>query len=391
MNPRRQRFRAAIVGITGYGRIHLQLANEWVEKGGLELTAAVVINPTEVAGPVASLKASGTRLYSSFDEMIAVEAGRIDLCLVPTGIAWHARMTLAALQAGMNVLVEKPLASSLEEVDAVSTEAERSQRFVAVGFQDIYLPSVQYLKEQLLTGVLGRLRSVRFLGLWPRPPAYFARNGWAGRVAVDGVPVLDSPLNNAFAHFVNLVLFFSGETFADSAAVNRIQAGLWRTNAIEMFDSAVVSATTVTGIELWMGVSHACVQTREPEIRVQGERGQLTWLHEKEYILEVEGRKAVHTALPSTETARRLMMQSVMDRLAGEPAFLCSVPIARRHAELITRLHASTNVQSLPGELRAMAEPGANARVLSVPGIESVLLEAFARGSIPTFASRLSP
>ncbi len=383
MNTRRQRFRAAIVGISGYGQIHLQLANEWVAKGQLELAAAAVINPSEVAESIVALEKAGTRLYLSFEEMIAGEAGRIDLCLVPTGIAWHARMTIAALKAGMNVLVEKPLASSLEEVDAVAAEAAQARRFVAVGFQDIYNPSVQRLKEQLLAGMLGGLQSVKFLGLWPRPPAYFTRNSWAGRVAVGGVPVLDSPLNNAFAHFVNLALFFPGESFADSAVVDQIQAGLWRTNAIEMFDTAVISATTVSGVKLWLGASHACVQTREPEIQVQGERGRLIWRHEDEYILEVDGRERVHTALPTAEDARRMMMQAVMDRLAGEPAFLCGVPIARRHTELITRLHQSATVLPLPGELCQMAEPAKGGAVLAVPGIEPMLLSAFAEGSMP--------
>ncbi len=386
MTTRRQCYRAALVGVSGYGQIHLQLANEWVAKGQLELAAAAVINPSEVTETVAALEKAGTRLYPSFDEMIAGEAGRIDLCLVPTGIAWHARMTIAALKAGMNVLVEKPLASSLEEVEAVEAEAERARRFVAVGFQDIYNPSLQRLKAQLLTGVLGSLNSVKFLGLWPRSPSYFARNSWAGRIAVDGVPVLDSPLNNAFAHFVNLALFLPGESFGESAVVDRIQAGLWRTNAIEMFDTAVISASTVTGVDLWLGASHACVQTREPEIQVQGERGRLVWRHEDEYILEVEGREAERAPLPTAEDARRMMMQAVVDRLAGEPAFLCGVSIARRHTELITRLHRSAAILPLPGERSRMAATAGGRAdvVLAVPGIESELFKAFADGSMPS-------
>jgi predicted dehydrogenase len=380
------RFRAAIVGISGYGHIHLQLAREWVGRGDLDLAAAVVINRNEVAEEAALLETNGTRIYPTFDEMIAREAGRIDLCLIPTGIALHTRMTLAALGAGMNVLVEKPLASSVAEVDAIAAASKTSGRFVAVGFQDIYNPQVQQVKERLLDGLLGRLRSARFLGLWPRPKTYFTRNGWAGRVQVEGIPVLDSPLNNAFAHFVNLALFFSGEAFDESAIVENVHARLWRTNAIEMFDTGVVIATTRGGVELWLGASHACVQTREPEIHLEGDRGRLVWRHENDYVIETKQGRSDRVILPAAAEARRHMMQAVVDRLAGRAAFLCTPGIARRHTELISRLHNSTPIESLPGHPCPIIAAGKASTILAVPGLEEGLLAAFENRTIPVLA-----
>ncbi|MBE7538662.1 MAG: Gfo/Idh/MocA family oxidoreductase [Opitutaceae bacterium] len=376
-------FKVAIVGISGYGRIHLQLAREAVEQGLMNLVAAVVINRAEVSEEAEMLERNGTRLHATFEEMVSREAGRIDLCLIPTGIAWHARMTIAALRAGMNVLVEKPLASSLAEVDAIAAESVRSGRFVAVGFQDIYNPLVQQAKERLLDGAIGRLQSVRFLGLWPRPTSYFTRNGWAGRMAVDGVPVLDSPLNNAFAHFVNLALFFAGDAFDESAKVEDIRAGLWRTNAIEMFDTGVVTARTADGVALWFGASHACMQTHEPEIHLQGDRGGMIWRHENECIWELDGGSNERVVLPSAAEARRLMMLAVMDCLAGGSTFLCVPRMARRHTELITRVHELTPIQSLPGVALPMAANGNAATVLAVTGLEAAMFDAFANRSIP--------
>jgi predicted dehydrogenase len=90
-------------------------------------------------------------------------------------------MTIAALQSGANVLVEKPLAGSVAEVEAVNAAELKSQRFVAVGFQDLYEPGTAWLKSELLKGRIGEITSVRFLGLWPRRRSYFTRNDWAGR------------------------------------------------------------------------------------------------------------------------------------------------------------------------------------------------------------------
>ena len=215
--------RVALIGISGYGRIHLQLARECRDRGEIAIAAATVINPGEEAANVAELEAHGTKIYADYAEMLRAEAGRIDLCLIPTGIHWHARMTIAALRAGANVLVEKPLAGSRAEIDAVQREERAAGRFVAVGFQDLYEPGTNWLKAELLKGTIGEIESVRFLGIWPRNRSYFTRNDWAGRTHVDGVAVLDSPLNNAFGHFVMLSLYFASPQ-AQGAAAAELEA-----------------------------------------------------------------------------------------------------------------------------------------------------------------------
>src|SRR5690606_22451247 len=108
--------RVALIGVSGYGRIHLQLAREGRDRGELVIVAAAVINAAEESENVAELFAHGCAIYGDYREMLRRHAGQIDLCLIPTGIHLHARMTVDALRAGANVLVEKPLASSMDDV-----------------------------------------------------------------------------------------------------------------------------------------------------------------------------------------------------------------------------------------------------------------------------------
>src|SRR5690606_38595299 len=112
MSESSQVWRVALIGISGYGRIHLQLARECRARGEVAIVAATVINAEEEAENIAELRAHGCTIYSDYEEMLREQRGRIDLCLIPTGIHWHARMTISALRAGANVLVEKPLAGS---------------------------------------------------------------------------------------------------------------------------------------------------------------------------------------------------------------------------------------------------------------------------------------
>lgn len=376
--------RAAIIGISGYGRIHLGLAREVADR--LPLGAAVVINPQEEAANVRALEAAGCRIYGHYEEMLRAEAGRIDLCLIPTGIAWHTRMTVAALRAGMNVLVEKPLAASVAEVHEVQAAAAAAQRFVAVGFQDIYAPEAQRLKRRLLDGAIGPIRSVRLLGLWPRPASYFSRNSWAGRLRADGALVLDSPLNNAFAHFVNLGLFFAGREFASAAQARNVDAVLWRTNSIESFDTGVVRAETTDGVALWFGVTHAAPVVREPEIVIEGENGQVVWRHERECVIVKAAGATECIPLPDTSVTRTEMMRAVLRRLDDPQAFVCTPEIALRQTELVERVHAVAEITPAPGGVESRSRQGGGEPMFCSPGLEEILQRAFHDRSLPAAA-----
>ena len=374
--------RCAIIGISGYGRVHLGLARE-AASSGLTIAAAVVINPVEEAENVRLLTAGGCRIYDRYETMLERERGQIDLCLIPTGIAWHTRMTVAALRAGMNVLVEKPLAASVAEVCAIQAAAAETGRWVAVGFQDIYDPAAHELKRRLLAGSIGRVQGVRFLGLWPRPPGYFTRNSWAGRLAADGAPVLDSVLNNAFAHFVNLSLFLVGPSFAEAAQADRVEAVLWRTNPIESFDTGIVRATTPEGVRLWFGASHASATTREPEIVIEGETGRVLWHHEREWVLGREGKGVERHPVGPTNASRSAMMRDVVRRLDHADAFVCTPEIALRHTELIAQIHARGHIERAPGAVESHAVTPGGEPVLCSPEAVRLLQESFPTGSLP--------
>lgn len=377
------RVRAVLIGISGYGRIHLGLARG-AQSLGLDLVAAVVINRDEEVVEVDRLQRQGCRIYADYESMLRAEQGRAELCLIPTGIAWHERMTVAALAAGMSVLVEKPLAASVREVQSIAA-AERAALgcFVAVGFQDLYNPEVHVLKRRLREGLIGRIERVRFLGLWPRPTSYFRRNHWAGRLAADGAPVLDSVLSNAFAHFVNLALFLAGPEIVSAAVPEEIEAVLWRTNAIETFDTGVIRAVSPEGVRFWFGASHACASTHEPEIVLEGSEGSLTWLHEREWRLETRSGARERHALPGAPANRAAMLDAVLRRLADPTVFVCGPALAEGHTSLIERAHAIARIHPAPGGVESRFLPGTEGTVLVAPEAERALRRAFADGGLP--------
>jgi predicted dehydrogenase len=365
--------------VSGYGRVHFDLLREQHELGAVKITAAVVINPEQEAVAVSELRQRGAQIYADYEQMLTAHAGSLDLCLIPTGIPWHARMTVAALRAGANVLVEKPLAGSIDDVNAIHQEEERTGRFVAVGFQDFYAAESFGLKKELLAGLVGPLRSVSFLGLWPRDTSYFQRNNWAGRLSVDHISVLDSPMNNAFAHFVNLGLFFAGSALETSASAHQIEAELFRAHRIESYDTSVVRAKTETGMALWFGCSHACEQTQEPEVRIEGENGRVDWFHEQRCVVRFADGTTREQLLPDSMKMRRTMLESVLMRVRNPTAQICDIAVAREHTALIEAIHRAAPIRSV-SEDKVEWRPMLNGSTLvpCIRGLEGAMRKAFA-------------
>ena len=373
------RHRLALIGISGYGRIHLQLARAARDRGEADIVAAVVINAHEEVANVNELKAKGCAIYSDYAEMLRRHTGQIDLCLIPTGIHWHSWMSLAALATGANVLVEKPLAGSTAYATAVQEGEQVSGRFVAVGFQDCYDPGTRWLAEELRRGAIGEVRSVKFLGVWPRPRAYYLRNNWAGRLAVEGVPVLDSPLQNAFGHFVMLSLLFSGAQ-PDEIVPSAEGVELWRAHAIESFDTAVVTLRTTRGVRLWFGASHVSHTPIEPEIMIEGTAGAAGWCYEKEaWFQPAAGARQQRTVLDQHAT-RSLMMAAVLQRLHDPSAAICTTATAARHTSLIEGIHRAAPIGEFPRDQVVWQETnGPTSAVAAVPGLDAALRAAYAQ------------
>jgi predicted dehydrogenase len=331
--------RAAIVGVSGYGRWHLLMAMEQALLGRLKLVGATVINPLEQAGVCRRLARHGVPLFNSCEEMLVALKGQIDLLMVPTAIHWHAPMTIAALRAGLHVLLEKPVAGTVQEVDAIIAAQAEASRIVAVGFQDLYVPATLDIKRRVLDGDIGTLQRVVVRGQWPRSSAYYGRNEWAGRLRVGEAWVLDSPVSNAFAHFLMMALFWSAETLHGVAEVAEVSAELYRAAPIESFDTACMRARTTRGIEILFYGSHAGAEEFPPEVQLVGDKGSIAWTYETFYTVTRERRPVEVLPVPNQLDTRLSVLDTVMDRLEGKSGFIVDPALGREHTRLMNALH----------------------------------------------------
>lgn len=365
--------RTCIIGISGYGRIHYDLLLAAQEAGKVEIAGAAVINQEEEAERCAHLKSLGCRIFDDYQVMLREVAGKADFCMIPTGTPLHRPMTVAALEAGMHVLVEKPVAGCLADANAMKEAAAKAGRIVAVGYQQMYTPATMAAKEHILKGTIGKVESIKCLVMWPRPHSYYARNGWAGQLSVNGTPVNDTPFNNAVAHDLMMMLFQAGASAREAAMPVSVEAELYRANEIESADTACMCVQTAEGIPIRFYATHASQEKVDPKIRIAGTKGRILLSHDGAVITPDEG-EVITITTDGGHGARRIMMESVLDAVAGGSSFVCDLEIASRQTMVVEAIHKNCTIQAVQG---ATTHPGTERAGTCIPGIEEAMTQAF--------------
>lgn len=244
----------AVVGLGGYGKSHLGSAAE-IEADGLGVLDAVVcIDPENHTDTLAAFKQKGVRVFGTLDELI--EAGGVDVITLPIGIHDHVRLSAKCMEAGYNVLVEKPLCGAIQDANHLIDVRDRTGKTILIGYQHLYSETIQGLKARVLDGRLGKIKTAGLKASWPRGSNYYARNPWAGTRQRDGIWTLDSPINNALAHYLTNIFFLASENETDPCGITSVQAELYRAWDIENLDTASLRVKTDTGTTAVIAMSH---------------------------------------------------------------------------------------------------------------------------------------
>lgn len=247
--------RIVLAGIGGYGTLYVNALLDSKRREEVVIVGAVdpYAEGTPSHGRLASL---GVAMFDSLEAFYAQDTA--DLAILSTPISLHAPQTLCCLSRGSHVLVEKPIAATVEEAEGMIRARDAADRLLAVGYQWCYDAAMLRFKADVDAGRYGRLVSMRAIVLWPRDEAYYRRGtGWAGkRYTADGAPVFDNVASNATAHYLMNMLWIAG-CGGDGREVERLEVRTARANAIETFDTICLKAGLSGGAELLFAASHA--------------------------------------------------------------------------------------------------------------------------------------
>ena len=197
-----------IVGIGFMGMIHF-LAARRVK--GAQVVALCSRDPKKLAGDWTSIQGNfgprGTQMdlsdFSVYDDYAALladpQVDLVDLC-VPNDL--HGRMAIQALQAGKPVLVEKPIALSMDEADAMVAAAREAGKPLMVGQVLPFVPEFAFALEAVRSGRYGALRAAHFTRVISKPD-------WSSDIAdpsKSGGPAIDLHIHDT--HFISLLCGF---------------------------------------------------------------------------------------------------------------------------------------------------------------------------------------
>ncbi len=276
-------------------------------------------------------KEQGVAVLKDIDALLdALSPEECPAIIIPTSIESHYEYTKKAVDAGFHVLLEKPPAATIQDVDRLIELQRSSGRWIAVNFQHLFNPMTRRLKAQLAAGEFGAVKSVRARALWMRPESYFSRSGWSGKMKVDGQWVLDGTIGNPLAHLLAEALYLA--TPNDGMATPlRVQAELYHGNNIESEDTSCLRIETKEGVPVFY-CAGLCSKEMTP-IFCEIETGNADICLTDYFQLSIhwkDGRtEEAETPDNSNDLDRLIMLKALVDRLSRNERPLITVEECR--------------------------------------------------------------
>ncbi|WP_040977806.1 Gfo/Idh/MocA family protein [Oceanobacillus jeddahense] len=203
------------VAIIGTGAIcpsHIKGYLEFQDK--CKITALCDIYPEKAENQAKEFELD-VDIYSDYQELLKQE--NIDLVSVCTPPYTHADITIEALNQGKNVIVEKPMASSLEECDAMNEAAKKSGKILSVVAQNRFTSPMMKLKHVLDTKLMGPIVHTQVDSFWWRGHCYYDL-WWRGTWEKEGG---GCTLNHA-VHHIDIFRWMNGMPSEITAVMSNV-------------------------------------------------------------------------------------------------------------------------------------------------------------------------
>ena len=251
--------RPLTIGLVGCGAISTQHVEAIAAVDGLRLGAVMSASAERARSVGEHVRVPWT---TSLDELL--DRPDIDAVAILTPSGLHAAQAIAALEHGKHLLVEKPLALTVADAEAVIKVANWAGLTLATVSQRRFEPAMRVLRRAVEDGALGTISLVVAEGIYMRPQAYYDSAAWRGTTALDG-----GVLMNQAIHVVDLVRWLGGPVRSVAAHVTT------RTHEMEAEDTATVSLSFESGALGSIVATTSAVTESPVELRVVGDKGRV--------------------------------------------------------------------------------------------------------------------
>jgi predicted dehydrogenase len=267
------------ISIAGCGKVAHLHAKAILNIPGARLVAVWSRTPESA---ISFARKYNAKPYSDITAMVT--ENQVDLVIVCTPHNFHRQPAVEADLAGANVLVEKPLSSSLEDCDAIINACKISNVRLGVISQRRWYAPVKRVKDAIMYGKIGKpvLATVIMLG-W-RDKAYYDFDAWRGTWENEGGGVLV----NQSPHQLDIMLWYMGE-------IDEVY-GVWRNlnhPYIEVDDTAVAIVKFKSGAIGNILVSNSQKPGIYGKVHIHGENGASTGVQTEGGAMFIAGMTSV--------------------------------------------------------------------------------------------------
>ncbi len=246
------RLRAGIIGTGGIARSHIRelLGHKEVEVLALSDPSQEAVRTTGEAFP----EVAGCASYDDYTKMLAQE--ELDAVLICSPHHVHAQQIIACLQAGLHVLVEKPMVCAVEEAHRVMAAEQESGKLLAIAYQRHGQGEFRFIRDCIRNGDAGKVEFVC---------AFQGQNwlaGTRGSWRQDPAVSCGGQLNDSGSHLIDIILWTTGlRAKRVSAVVERFDSEVDIDSAliVEFAEGATASISVVGNCPVfWEDITVVC-------------------------------------------------------------------------------------------------------------------------------------
>jgi len=327
------------VGIVGGGNISETHARAAYETDGVAVAAIYGKNQEKIAR---ISQRFGGKVFTTLPGFLQHKP--LDLVMIGSPSGLHAEQGIAAAQAGLHVLVEKPLDISTERADALISECVRAGVKLGVCFQDRVAPDIRRLKDLIAAGTLGKPILISARVKWYRPPEYYSGSRWRGTAALDG----GGALINQGVHTVDLLLWLMGDVARVSAR------SLTALHEIEVEDTLVAALEFANGAIGTLEAATSAYPGYPRRIELTGSEGTIILEHDRIVVADLLSAQ-VDLEQPTGQSSNPAATSPVVSDVTGHKKLLkdfiraietnsrpnCDGVEGRRSVELVQAIYES--------------------------------------------------
>lgn len=285
--------------------------------------------------------------FSSVEELLnsGLEFDVVNIC-TPNGL--HAKHSIAALETGHHIVVEKPMGLTRAECENVIFTALNRHKQVFAVMQNRFSPPARWLKSLVESGTLGKIYMVQINCYWNRDTRYYKPGGWKGTPDLDG-----GTLFTQFSHFIDIMYWL----FGDIKDIQGKFADFAHQDLTAFEDSGAVNFNFVNGGMGCLNYSTAVWDTNmESSITIVAEKGsvkvggqymdKVEYCHIENYTMpeiEATGPANDYGGYKGSANNHHHIITNVVETLKGQGRITTNALEGLKIVDIIERIYACRN------------------------------------------------